>query len=136
MSAGGKRDTDKFLRSALSYARLEFAVFPCYGILSIEREGALVPICSCGNSGCESPGKHPTTKRGFKDATVDPTQITQWWNAHPEWNVAIACEPSGLVVVDVDPRHGGDATWAQLKADLGITDDTAQAISGSGGPHV
>jgi len=136
MSNFTTRGENKRLKAALWYAKNGFHVFPCHGILHVDREGASVPICSCGDSACERPGKHPATPQGLKNATIDPAQIKRWWKAHPEWNVAIACEPSELVLIDIDPRHGGDATWEQLKTELNINDDTAQAISGSGGPHL
>lgn len=54
----------------------------------------------------------PRTKRplgglvpnGVLDASNDETKIRAWWAAKPDANVAIACGPSGLSVVDCD--HG------------------------------
>ena len=54
----------------------------------------------------------PKTKRplgglvpnGVLDASNDEAQIRAWWAAKPDANVAIACGPSGLSVVDCD--HG------------------------------
>lgn len=54
----------------------------------------------------------PRTKRplgglvpnGVLDASNDEAQVRAWWNAKPDANVAIACGPSGLSVVDCD--HG------------------------------
>src|ERR1700751_3007734 len=54
----------------------------------------------------------PRTKRplgglvpnGVLDASNDETQIRAWWKVKPDANVAIACGPSGLSVVDCD--HG------------------------------
>ncbi|MGA7869389.1 MAG: bifunctional DNA primase/polymerase [Candidatus Binatus sp.] len=127
---------DRHLTCALWYAAHGFYVFPGHGILYVERDGKRAPICTCSDSACEHPGKHPATLHGLKDATIDRASITRWWKSHPEWNIAIACEPSGVVVIDVDLRAAGDSTWAELKTELNINDDTAQALSGSGGPHV
>jgi hypothetical protein len=44
------------------------------------------------------------TQHGWKDATLDETQIRAWWTKTPAANVAIACNPSNLCVLDVD--HG------------------------------
>lgn len=44
------------------------------------------------------------TRHGWKDATNDETQIRAWWTRTPDANVAIACGPSGLAVLDID--HG------------------------------
>jgi hypothetical protein len=58
--------------------------------------------------------KAPLTVNGMKDATSDVTQIRRWWNDHP--TALIACRiPEGVIVLDVDPRHGGDTTWAELE---------------------
>ncbi|MBV2353834.1 bifunctional DNA primase/polymerase [Streptomyces sp. J2-1] len=39
---------------------------------------------------------------GFHAATLDQQRITQWWGAHPEFGVGIACGPARLVVIDID----------------------------------
>ncbi|WP_331740310.1 bifunctional DNA primase/polymerase (plasmid) [Streptomyces sp. NBC_00015] len=39
---------------------------------------------------------------GFHAATLDQRRITQWWSAHPELGVGVACGPAGLVVIDID----------------------------------
>jgi replicative DNA helicase len=58
--------------------------------------------------------KAPLTVNGMKDATDDPRQVRQWWHDHP--TALIACRiPEGVIVLDVDPRHGGDTTWAELE---------------------
>lgn len=59
--------------------------------------------CSCGKSDCGSPGKHPITRNGVKDATKDPSQIKAWFSGNPTPNVGIATgEPSGIIVIDED----------------------------------
>lgn len=39
---------------------------------------------------------------GLHDATCDPDLIRQWWRARPGANIGVACEPAGLVVLDLD----------------------------------
>lgn len=49
--------------------------------------------------------KAPLTRHGFKDATLDPGQVAEWWQATPEANIGI---PTGVAfdVIDVDtPIH-------------------------------
>jgi len=46
--------------------------------------------------------KHPAIRAWEQRATTDRDQITAFWSAHPDHNTAIACGPSGLVVVDLD----------------------------------
>jgi len=66
---------------ALSYAALGWPVFPC-------QPGAKVPA----------------VKRGFHDASVDPEDLTAWWEYEPSFNIGIATGPAGLLVVDLDVK--------------------------------
>src|SRR5260221_4246947 len=49
--------------------------------------------CTCSRAGqlCskKSPGKHPATANGFKDATMDESQILAWWKAQPNRSYGI-----------------------------------------------
>lgn len=45
---------------------------------------------------------------GVHDATSNPDQIRTWGRICPNGNIGVACgEASGIIVLDVDPRHGG-----------------------------
>ena len=82
-----------FLDVALDCARRGWSVFPC--VPRTKRPlGSLVP-------------------NGVLDASRDEDQIRKWWAAKPDANVAIACGPSGLSVVDCD--HG-NTTEAEARA--------------------
>ncbi|MHA6797496.1 bifunctional DNA primase/polymerase (plasmid) [Pseudonocardia bannensis] len=52
--------------------------------------------------------KFPAVEKWEQSATRDPEQIRQWWSARP-YNLALACGPGGLVVVDLDDAHGEPA---------------------------
>lgn len=97
--------------------------------------------CGCGDPHVDNRaniGKHPVTAlapNGIKDATSDPTIITRWFEAAPDANVAVVCAPSGLVVVDVDPRHGGDASWDAIESQHDVP-ATLRAKTGGGGFHL
>ena len=88
----------EMMQSALAYASYDWAVFPVHGI----RKGK----CTCGRPACKSPGKHPLTKHGFKDATTDPVIVAAWWKRHPWANIAIATgvKSGRLMVVDLDSK--------------------------------
>jgi RecA-family ATPase len=73
-------------------------------------------------------GKIPLTAHGAKDATTDKATIRAWWQQWPDANVAITL--GGLVVVDVDPRNGGD-----VDALPGKLPDSCYARTGGGGLH-
>jgi putative DNA primase/helicase len=88
---------------ALTYARYRFRVFPCH---EIENDG----FCSCGATACNSAGKHPRIKGWQQQATINEAQIVEWWGRWPNANIGVPCgERTNLTVLDVDPRHGGDA---------------------------
>ena len=119
------------LDAALAYAQRGWRVLPVY---SAEDGGR----CTCEKGReCDSPGKHPRTRRGGKDATTDEGQIKEWWTEWPEANVGIATgEQSGLLVFDVDPRHGGDKSLAGFEAEHGHLPLTPKVSTGGGGCHL
>ena len=88
--------------------------------------------------------KQPMTPHGHLDATTDANRLTETWPA-PDANVGVATgAPSGFWVLDVDPRHGGDASLAALieretgavNVDLGTFFATWCVITPSGGMHL
>ncbi|MCX7618334.1 bifunctional DNA primase/polymerase [Tepidiforma sp.] len=89
-------------------------------------------------------GKEPLTEHGVKDATTDLDTIEEWWRRWPKANVGIATGAvSGLVVLDIDPRNGGDEALRGLLAQHGgwgvPTDggypETWTVLTGGGGQH-
>jgi hypothetical protein len=117
------------LETALSYSSIGWHVLPLHNIVA---GGS----CSCGKPTCPSPGKHPRTKRGFKDASADPMQVEAWWALWPNANVGIATGASGLVVLDID-GPGGQVELATLIATHGFLPRTLAAQTGRpGGIHL
>ncbi len=105
-------------------AEWDFAVFPVHWI----REDGL---CSCGRDSCRSAGKHPLTPDGFKSATKNLGRIGAWWQKAPQANIGIATgRYSGIIVLDVDPRHGGFDSLAHYSLPV-----TMKAKTGGGGEH-
>lgn len=51
---------------------------------------------------CQPGQRRPATRHGLRHATTDPQTLRAWWAARPGMNPAIACGPSGLVVIDCD----------------------------------
>jgi putative DNA primase/helicase len=126
--------------AALALAeKLGWHVFPTHWL-----EGE---TCSCGRTECRTDvpgapaGKHPRTPNGFKDATTDPRVIAAWWEATPEANIGVRTgEASGIFVVDVDPKHGGDRVWDEWQLEHGYPSGgadltTLRARTRSGGEH-
>jgi hypothetical protein len=96
------------LDAALSYAQRGWAVFPCH-------EPAMGG-CSCRRNDCSSPAKHPRTLHGLRDASTDPEVVSRWWRRWPDANIGVRTGgESGLIVLDVDPDHGGLNTLVELE---------------------
>ena len=116
---------------ALYYAYYKMAVFPVYFVYD---DGT----CSCENPACgRNTGKHPMTDHGFKDASVDEGMIRHWWEGEPDANIGVRTgEESGIVVIDVDPRHGGDVAFEALLAQHGPLPVTPRVRTGGGGWHI
>jgi hypothetical protein len=75
----------------------------------------------------------PAGSHGHRDATLDQETLRDWWAETPDCNVAIATgEKSGLVVVDVDLRYGGDASLFDLETRFGVPQETPQAETSNG----
>lgn len=137
-----------------AYADAGLGAFPLHGM-----DG---PRCTCGlppGKGvgyCESAAKHPLLGlahrkddparrtcrgecgregHGLYDATTDLGKIAEWLARYPGCNWGVR-PPVGAVVLDVDPRNGGDAALAKLENDRGALPPTLAARTGSGGRHI
>lgn len=74
--------------------------------------------------------------RGVLDATDDADVIDGWHRQAPTSNIAIACGVSGLMVVDLDPRHHCWQTLARWEAERKALPMTVHARTRSGGLHL
>lgn len=110
---------------AKAYAKAGLDVFPLHSVVANQ--------CLCGNANCGSKGKHPLTINGVRDASRDPSLFDQWFKQWPNANLGMALDQ--LVVVDVDPRNGGDITFEKLVSEHGAMPDTWVQRTGGGGNH-
>lgn len=78
--------------------------------------------------------KVPLIQQWNQKATFDSKIIDEWETTYPgcNWGVATG-RKSGIIVVDIDPRHGGDIQWKRLTS--GKTINTAVCKTGGGGEH-
>ncbi len=73
------------MNAALEYAKLGYAVFPCYPKTK---------------KPCIRGGK------GFKGATTNPDTIRQWWEIDGQSNIGLVPGSAGHIVIDVDGDEG------------------------------
>jgi Bifunctional DNA primase/polymerase, N-terminal/Primase C terminal 1 (PriCT-1) len=86
----------------------------------------------------ERRGKRPLVAwLEFQDRLATPDELEAWLARWPEANLGIVTgRISGLVVVDVDAGHGGEASLARLEAAHGPLPGTVEALTGGGGRHL
>jgi hypothetical protein len=87
---------------------------------------------------CREGDKRPATSEGWHVATDDPAQIAEWRRVNPNFNWAVATGPSGLFVIDVDPK-GLDWWHDLLKRDPAIAEAVSKAFkvrTPRGGLHI
>lgn len=76
--------------------------------------------------------KEPIThfvRNGFKSATNDLTVVDSWIQAVPDMNLGIACEMSGLLVIDIDYRNITPDSWTLAKQ---VFQETMMVETGDG----
>ena len=86
----------------------------------------------------EPGGKRPLLAwRDLQHRIADAAEIDAWYRQWPDANVGIVTGAvSGLVVVDIDPQHGGVDSLAQIEREHGSLPRTAEVATGGGGRHL
>jgi hypothetical protein len=88
--------------------------------------------CSCGKPDCSSPGKHPLTSNGLKDASCNAGKLREWWTKWPAANIGLVTGPaSGLLVLDFDGPQG-EQSRADLVSRYGPLPETTRVTTGRG----
>ena len=115
------------LEKAMYYRSLGWKPFSLYGL---SHDGS----CSCGGCGAtKNAGKHPNLDK-WPDLSVNATEadIETWFPTGVERNIGINCKPSGLFVIDIDPRSGGHTSFEVLERLLDYSiPDTVEALTGA-----
>jgi putative DNA primase/helicase len=98
--------------------------------------------CECGDPKCKvkhGPGsiaKHPREKNWPSQASGDLEVVSGWPRRWPGCNLGIATgAASGVVVIDVDPKNGGDVSLKRFMAEHGRFPSTPLQRTPSGGWH-
>ena len=95
----------------MDYLESGFRVFPLHNIVNGK--------CSCENPNCEAAGKHPVNSGwqftpDWSDEQLD--NLIKYGKFDTGWGVL--CD--GYLVIDIDPRNGGDEGYEKLVKDTGI----------------
>lgn len=118
----------EMIKSVKLYKNLGLAILPLHSI-----DG---DMCTCGKEFCKSPGKHPQTPRGVHDASSNTTDLEAKLGWGKNINIGIATgAKSGVVVLDIDPKNGGDASLHKLIEKFGPLPETLKVTTGGGGRH-
>ena len=115
--------------AAIAYADRGLAVFQLHQIRADGR-------CGCGDRDCDNVGKHPVST-GWQRSVPSVQFAGREWSRFPNRGIGLACGPrSGCFGLDIDPRHGGDVSLAQLVDAHGKLPATWTAQTGGGGLHI
>jgi hypothetical protein len=109
------RTEDASLRAALAYLARGWSVVP-----AAER------------------GKRPIVRwQTFEERYPTESQVRRWFERWPSANLSVVTGAiSGIVVLDVDPRHGGEESLKQLALSHAELPETVEAATGGGGRHI
>lgn len=82
--------------------------------------------------------KRPLVRwEGFQSVHASAIEIADWFRRWPDANLGVVTgEISNLVVLDVDPKHGGDDSLIALERRFGTLPPTVEAVTGGGGRHL
>lgn len=96
----------------------------------LRRGWAVVPMAARG--------KRPIVLwEEYQHRLPSEAEVAAWFARWPEANVGIVTGAvSGLVVLDVDPKHGGEDSLAALVRMHGALPATVEAVTGGGGRHL
>jgi len=96
----------------------------------LERGWSVIPV--------RARDKRPAVAwKAYQRRCVSEETLHDWFRRSPDYNVAIVTGAlSGLVVVDVDPRHGGKESLRALERTHGSLPATVESITGGGGRHL
>jgi hypothetical protein len=86
----------------------------------------------------EPHGKRPVVAwQDYQRHPAPAARVAGWFRRRPQANVGLVTGAvSGLVVLDVDPVHGGGDSLRELERGHGHLPPTVEALTGGGGRHL
>jgi hypothetical protein len=120
------------LATALAFVKRGHPVLPLHYPV-----GTDTLVCSCGRLCGKNAAKHPYGKavpKGLTSATTESGVVKHWFGyVVPDANLGVVSDK--LVVLDVDPRHDGHESLAELEHECELP-HTWRALTGGGGVHI
>ena len=112
------------------YHKAGFRVFGLYGL----NKG----LCECGNKDCEAYYKHPRVSNWQHTPNWSQDQVA-CMEMTGQFSTGFGVLCSGYLIIDIDPRNGGNEAYDQLVKDTGIDykkDSSFVVATGGGGWHI
>ena len=96
----------------------------------VERGWSVIPL--------QHADKRPLIRwQEFQYRRAEPPEVESWLQRWPDANLGVVTGlVSGLIVVDIDPAHGGEESLAALQAAKGTLPVTQSVRTGGGGRHL
>jgi hypothetical protein len=119
------------ITAARQYVQHGLAVFPVkfhdkFPLFPAAHKDGTVCHGGCGRLG-----------HGLWDATLEENLAVGWFETNTSANIGIACgKKSGIVVLDIDPAHGGNESIEEIYNQHGKLPTTPVAKTGGGGEHI
>jgi hypothetical protein len=124
VESGEVQQETPLLAAALDYIQRGWRVVPLHTVVGGK--------CTCERPNCGQLGKHPLTRHGLKEGTIDEATVRRWWSEAPTANVGIITGPeSGLFMLGPDGQEGVKAVAALERQNTPLP-LTPRARSGSG----
>ena len=99
-------------------------------LAALAREWSVIPVL-------ERSKRPAIAWREFQSRRARPAEMDVWLHHMPRANIAaVTGTISGLVVVDVDAGHGGEASLAEIERETAPMPSTVESRTGGGGRHL
>ncbi|AGH16094.1 DNA primase [Vibrio phage pYD21-A] len=112
------------------YLDAEFKVFSLYRIVG--------GVCECGDEDCMAIGKHPRISNWQLGIPYSDEQL-EFMESMGHFSTGFGALCNGWVIIDIDPKNGGNASYEKLKADLNMDFEQKSGFvvaTGGGGLHI
>jgi hypothetical protein len=112
------------------YIKAGYKVFPLHK--------TVCGFCGCGNMECKATYKHPLSSNWQYTPDWSEEQLQVMLDIGQfETGFGVLCK--GSLIIDIDPRNGGDESYARLVKDTGIDFEEESSLvvrTGGGGRHI